>query len=1336
MRFRPIIYHSVICHLFLVMPALLFAQKDVTVINVPANWKQNGLVVRLKDDLKCPGFSWPQTLLQYRLNFGTAGINKEALAVTDAATGKAIPFQLTALAEKENKIQQATLLISSDLPSGADRSFRITTAGSGQSLPAHAVVIQKSADNIILSNDIIKVEIPSPGTRQATAPVVRYGNTQGWLGYGEIPAVLKTAQMSVQQVTAGSLLTVFKVSYALTDARRYEVLLQLEAGMEFITLEETMTGFTGKDSLAWKMVWNGMQPKYRYTTTRGILPGNKPAASYAAVGWEPMEGISEAANPPKHPIIAVDQQNDASGKLPFHLATYDNWMTWWRLPVAAFWNETQPASVGLFVKDTEKWNDGQYPIWGSKDNLSIAFHWNNNILDYSFPLVQGTRSTAIAAYPHQKDIDLVTATGKPLVYIDYLRRWYGWVSLDKTKNWILDYPATAQGSAPAFFKPEKAGKTLPLSSLEQGLRNMVNSINQGSERYMGPTPVGVRVFYDAYTPSFDLNKTIMTEEQFRRLRAWFLFMNYVFMDEALMPVRNMLSGHPNFLSDLKSVSGQTAFLFPDHPQATEMADHFEKAMQLNMRYHVRPEVAAWEAGGGRWTENLATYTWAALRPALRSNYLLHHYYDGRNRMLQPGIGKLGNWLLNALTSPLELAGNRRTFSPQGAHAQDFHLGPPELLRQLAQEFVYYDPLLAEHLFAVTTADDHAFESQKEKAKLWDDVLKGEWANNKGTMPQLHSAKYTGYGFVLRHDFGSTKEMYVHLQQIDNGPNYRWGRAAGGGNGVIYYTAAGKRYSFNGVEDVGDGPFGDVERCTNFGVKKTAGYRELGPYRSVGRNDLTAPLYDFGFAQFATLHANAASAPDYRSRSILQGGGDYIVVLDDVAGDNIEGRFSWFVGKDDRFPAIHQLTPGVAAVDAAPQSSKSGYHTDPAVLPIQGRYYDGKGDFLTLVTHKEELKVARTPYGCDVRFPDGRTDKVFRSGNNIQYNQDGIVFSGSSGIVKQDAAGKAYAAALFEGNEIGAGILQIRLAADQSAGISFETAAGGYTGRFQARTAQKLRFVLKVAPADQLVFYIDGVALPNKPGADGSMEVLFTPGLHHWQWSMAGVIPQPPVITRIVTASGRCTVEWAKAPGAASYEVQLSADNGNNWKVAASGVTGTSAVLSGLQNNTKIQVRVIATGAGGPSAASDLYPAYINNRAPHYPEGLVVLMEDKKLAVSWGEILGAGSYKLYKRKKGAADTTWQQVYSGSSRVFREAVPATPIVWEYAVTAINGNGESSRSNSSDTDKDRFLNWQPKPGEGFRRDTENHENGFPEFIAPVEDKMPVLTYPSVHTIKTSDN
>ncbi len=78
-------------------------------------------------------------------------------------------------------------------------------------------------------------------------------------------------------------------------------------------------------------------------------------------------------------------------------------------------------------------------------------------------------------------------------------------------------------------------------------------------------------------------------------------------------------------------------------------------------------------------------------------------------------------------------------------------------------------------------------------------------------------------------------------------------------------------------------------------------------------------------------------------------------------------------------------------------------------------------------------------------------------------------------------------------------------------------------------------------------------------------------------------------------------------------------------------------------------------------------------------------------------------------------------------FKDQKPATGVIYQYVVTALNGNGESKYSTIADTDPLSFLNWEPKGGEGFRRDTESHENGFLEFNPFIEDQTPVLIYPS---------
>ena len=58
----------------------------------------------------------------------------------------------------------------------------------------------------------------------------------------------------------------------------------------------------------------------------------------------------------------------------------------------------------------------------------------------------------------------------------------------------------------------------------------------------------------------------------------------------MMPMRTMLSGHPNFLSDIKNVPALMAFLFPEHPTAKEWPDEFGSFVALNAPYPRRPDV--------------------------------------------------------------------------------------------------------------------------------------------------------------------------------------------------------------------------------------------------------------------------------------------------------------------------------------------------------------------------------------------------------------------------------------------------------------------------------------------------------------------------------------------------------------------------------------------------------------------------------------------------------------------------------------------------------------------------------------------------------------------------
>lgn len=135
-----------------------------------------------------------------------------------------------------------------------------------------------------------------------------------------------------------------------------------------------------------------------------------------------------------------------------------------------------------------------------------------------------------------------------------------------------------------------------------------------------------------------------------------------------------------------------AFLFPDHPTAATWADMWQKSIELNTRFNTRPEVDAWDAPGGRWTENLGTYVWAFLRPSVRVAYMLERH-DGVQRLVTPQLAEMAEWLVNALSAPFEGErpqayarlqdldgghswgvvapgmGPHRVHPPQGAHAE-------------------------------------------------------------------------------------------------------------------------------------------------------------------------------------------------------------------------------------------------------------------------------------------------------------------------------------------------------------------------------------------------------------------------------------------------------------------------------------------------------------------------------------------------------------------------------------------------------------------------------------------------------------------------------------------
>jgi hypothetical protein len=371
---------------------------------------------------------------------------------------------------------------------------------------------------------------------------------------------------------------------------------------------------------------------------------------------------------------------------------------------------------------------------------------------------------------------------------------------------------------------------------------------------------------------------------------------------------------------------------------------------------------------------------------------------------------------------------------------------------------------------------------------------------------------------------------------------------------------------------------------------------------------------------------------------------------------------------------------------------------------KGVWFDGGGDFICLISHKKGISVTPKDYGAIVKTPDGKTDYIFRTDKPVVCREDDRLFDGTAGFIRQ--AGNSNELALFHGREIGCKQFSLRVS-HTDAGVSarFEQ-PGEVTGQYS--TLKEATLDLNTgASAEKLAVYIDGK--PQKTVQNGNTITVQLPaGKHTWQLS-AG-IPQP-VTPQILYTDNRAkgaTIYFTEAPGATAYRIEYSRDGGTNWTTA--GTTGkTDFAWNGVGEKAKVHVRVIAVNRRFESPASAQYPVYLYDVKPDCPDGLKLKTEAGHVSLEWGQVLGVKTYKLYRRKQGTEN--YVKIYQGEARHFHDSqapgyniatdsIPANPVIYEYAVCSENKNGESRMSFPVSTDPCNWLNWDPKPGEKFRR------------------------------------
>jgi len=1295
-----------------------------------------------------PFYHWPHTLLSYRVDVSGTSSSVDELICLE--TGERVPCQISPRKTSDGHNHEAELLFFTDLPAGTTRTYRryVGAAGSPASGAARIRVVHEGNRFTIDCGDI-QVRIPASQKvlAEAPGPLLEFCCNGKWSGASTLKiAGHPIASLETSQLEDGPLRSTYRIVYITRTDHKYIATVQCVAGSDFVRLQEDMEYLPADAWGQFDFAWTGCDFNYRESPNH---PFNFPHAAEKSYGDYPWETIAPVRMDNQ---FGVASGVDLNGKLPFSLLLYEPWTDVLAASFANFWSDKAPFAAAVFIDRPNQWEDHEYAIWHSSTRLAVDFIYKQPTLHFVWKIANGTRSTCISFYDHAKDIEAMTqlvllgkgmrssegATYKSSIFATShalnLQNWYGTLNLDKVKGWSLSYSENAS-------LPKQVFSVAPWKNADEFYRTVDQAeiVTQlalsGVRQSHGFGPTGSRVILDDWIAGYQVFRSQLSAQQQKHIEGVYLLMAYVHADEDYMPTQRMLSGHPNFLSDVKSVPPGMTFLFPDHPAADIWADEWEAYLTLNTRYHTRPAVAQWNAKGGRWTENLGTYVWAFLKPALRADFLLK-CRDGYERFSSPQLASLGDWLVNALTAPFagETAATMKMISEQSAHnagAKRHYWGivspadgprrlhpplgahsdrrkTPRAMWYMGNALKDYNPIIAEHLMWAARPTDQDMETPLDDVDPYAVMYKQP--DNRGTNPHLRSAKYTGYGLTLRAAVDTPQELSIHLVQIDDGPNYRWGNGSEGTCGIIYFYAAGKGYSHNGTEDAGDRIDQDTDFASNFGVWKN------GAFCSIGQNVLSRPFYDLSFAQFAEICSRPGtdtySWPEYMSRNILLAGDDYFIIFDKVFNPQVAHRFSWFVRKGDAFPHITLLTGN--------PNSESEHFTSIETDTTSGRWAEGMGDSIILITHKENIRPERTPFGGRVHTGEG-SDFIFISSKKIEFYEGRTAFSGTSGIIRNRK--DVWEMALFHGASIAAAGVSLTTQ-DTDLGISAKLTEGGLpSGHYFAPLLSEVTIKFSQLPKE-VSLYIDGDKMATTLNAD-QFTVKLPAGQHCWELTTGLPVPLAPSVNRTESLNSGAIVKVIPVASATAYELELSTDNAATWNSCGNS-DGPIFRLDGLENGKKYHVRLTATNSEHRSSPGLEYPLYISQHPPSAPNGLQVELLSGAAILTWGKVLGVVEFRLYRKKRG--ETSFQKVYSGIAATWKDTDPAivpshaSPAdsarkinvvdapACEYYVTAISHNGESRPSRISNTNPSSWRNWDPTHGERFRRTVERTGSHLP--------------------------
>ncbi|MBP2436595.1 alpha-amylase family glycosyl hydrolase [Microbacterium amylolyticum] len=179
-----------------------------------------------------------------------------------------------------------------------------------------------------------------------------------------------------------------------------------------------------------------------------------------------------------------------------------------------------------------------------------------------------------------------------------------------------------------------------------------------------------------------------------------------------------------------------------------------------------------------------------------------------------------------------------------------------------------------------------------------------------------------------------------------------------------------------------------------------------------------------------------------------------------------------------------------------------------------------------------------------------------------------------------------------------------------------------------------------------------------------------------------VIPGVPSGVTVVPSESSVAVSWPAVAGATSYRVAYRA-TASSKTLFQDVPSGTSAVVSGLNEGTAYWFKVSASNSAGASAFSAAAHTTTGSGdvvIPGVPSGVTVVPSESSVAVSWPAVAGATSYRVAYRATASSKTLFQDVPSGTSAVVSGLNEGT--AYWFKVSASNSAGASAFSAAAHT------------------------------------------------------